>query len=40
VIHEPWNGVYQHSMEVLGWGVTNNGAKFWHARNSWGESTY
>ncbi|CAM9445034.1 unnamed protein product [Ectocarpus sp. 8 AP-2014] len=25
-----------HDVEVTGWGVTNDGVKFWQARNSWG----
>jgi C1A family cysteine protease len=25
-----------HDVEVTGWGVTDDGTKFWQARNSWG----
>jgi Papain family cysteine protease len=25
-----------HDVEVTGWGVTDDGVKFWQARNSWG----
>ena len=37
VVDVSWNGELGHMLEVVGWGETDDGEKFWHVRNSWGE---
>ena len=37
IVDRPWNGELGHMLELVGWGQDDDGTKFWHVRNSWGE---